>query len=191
MQVLDNYYLIGVNIHKNTETMHDLKANFDKILPIVKETLCEQLNAADNLQRYPHQPAWPDSYIITFALLQEALAIDSERWLWSKLKVDYAGDFPNLPHRTRYNRRRNRLAGWIEKLARMWSQHICPAEDIFLVDYLPVPVAHVAREHSTRVCREHYHSAPDKGYNATFGQYYIGYKLHMVVSLRGSTKAWI
>lgn len=185
MQVVDNFYLRGVNLHKNTLPMHDLKANFDKILPIIKETLHDQLNAAGNLQCYPHQPAWPDSYIMAFALLQEALAIGSERWLWSKLQADYAGDFPNLPHRTRYNHRRKRLAGWIEKLARLWSRQICPAEDTFIVDSLPVPVAHVAREHSTRVCREHYHSAPDKGYNATFGQYYIGYKLHMVVSLDG------
>jgi len=120
-----------------------------------------------------------------FALLQEVLGIGSERWLWSKLKTDYAADFPSLPHRTRYNYRRKRLAGWIERLARMWSQQMCPAEDTFIVDSLPVPVAHVAREYTTKVCREYFHSAPDKGYNATFGQYYIGYKLHMVVSLNG------
>lgn len=42
MQVVDNYHLRGVNLHKNTLTMHDLEANFEKILPIIKETLLDQ-----------------------------------------------------------------------------------------------------------------------------------------------------
>lgn len=185
MQVLDNHYLKGVNFHKNTTPMHDLKRNFDKILPIVNTTLCDQLDSRGNLQSYPRHPRVPDAHIICLALLQEALSIDSERWFWSKLQTDYGADFPDLPHLTNYNRRRKRLAGPIERLARRWARHICPDEDTFLVDSIPVPVAHIAREYSTRVCREHFISAPDKGYSAVFDQFYIGYKLHLVVSLDG------
>jgi hypothetical protein len=119
------------------------------------------------------------------ALLAEALGIDSERWLWSKLQADYSVDFSNLPHISNYNRRRKRLAGWIEQLARLWGQQICPCEDTFMVDSIPVPVAHIAREYSTKVCRERFATAPDKGYSAVYDQYYIGYKLHLVVSLKG------
>lgn len=185
MQVLDIQYLTGVNFHKNTEPMHDLKANFDKIFPIVNESLADFLNQDRNLQFYSNKPNMPDAHIISLALLQEALGIDSEHWFWSKLEADYSEDFPNLPHLSCYNRRRKRLAGWIEKLARLWGRQICPFEDTYMVDSIPVPVAHIAREHSTSVCREHFHSAPDKGYSAITGQYYIGYKLHLVVSLNG------
>lgn len=185
MQTLDIQYLRDVNSHKNTLRMHDLKTNFDKILPIVNETLADFLNSDLNVQFYPNKPRMPDAHIISLALLQEALGIDSEHWFWSKLQADYSHDFSTLPHLSCYNRRRRRLAGWIEKLARLWGRHICPYEDTYMVDSIPVPVAHIAREHSTAVCREHFHSAPDKGYSAITDQYYIGYKLHLVVSLDG------
>lgn len=184
MQVLDSYYLKGVNFHKNTKPMHDLKANFDKILPIVKLTLTDQLNDADNLQFYPNKPKLTDVCIISFALLQEALSIDSERWFWSKLKADYSQAF-DLPDLSRYNRRRKRLAYWTHQLARLWSQALSPCEDTFIVDSIPIPIAHIAREHATNVCRETFATAPDKGYSAVLGQYYIGYKLHLLVSLNG------
>ncbi|MDZ7690888.1 MAG: IS982 family transposase [Balneolaceae bacterium] len=165
--------------------MHDLKTNFDKILPIVNETLADYLNSELNVQFYPNKPAMPDAHIISLALLQEALGTRSEHWFWSKLQTDYSEDFPNLPHFTSYNRRRRRLAGWVENLARLWGRQICPCEDTYMVDSIPVPVAHIARARSTSVCREHFHSAPDKGYSAITEQYYIGYKLPLVVSLNG------
>jgi hypothetical protein len=185
MQVLDIQYLRGINYHKNTLRMHDLKTNFDKILPIVNNTLADQLNTQGNLQFYPNKPKLPDTHIISLALLQEALSIDSERWLWSKLQADYGQQFPNLPDLSRYNRRRRRLAGWIHRLAQLWSTQLTPCEDTYMVDSIPIPVAHIAREHSTAVCREQFHTAPDKGYSAVLEQYYIGYKLHLVVSLNG------
>ncbi|HLR76701.1 MAG TPA: IS982 family transposase [Balneolaceae bacterium] len=164
--------------------MHDLKDNFDKILPIVKLTLADQLNSNNNLQFYPNKPKLTDACIISFALLQEALGIDSERWFWSKLKTDYNQAF-NLPDLSRYNRRRKRLAHWTHQLARLWSKALSPGEDTFIVDSIPVPVAHIAREHATKVCRENFDTAPDKGYSAVLSQFYIGYKLHLLVSLNG------
>lgn len=185
MQVLDIQYLRSVNYHKNTLRMHDLKTNFDKILPIVKETLAEQLDQEGNLQFYPRAPQLSDVQVICLSLLQEALSIDSEHWFWSKLQADYGQAFPELPHLSNYNRRRKRLAGPTQQLARLWGQALCPHEDTFMVDSIPVPVAHIAREHSTTVCRKRFHTAPDKGYSAVLGQYYIGYKLHVVLTLDG------
>lgn len=183
--MIDNYYLKGVKSNKNTNLMHDLKTNFDKILPIVNQTLAEQINPQGNLQFYPRQPNLPDTHVIGLALLQEAISIDSENYFWSKLRNDYSTQFPELPHLSNYNRRRKRLAEVIERLSRLWSRQLCPWEDTFMVDSVPIPVAHIAREHSTRVCREALHTAPDKGYSAITDQYYIGYKLHLVVSLDG------
>lgn len=150
MQVVDNHYLNGVDHHKNTPFMHDLKANFDKILPIVKLTLTDQLNEENNLQFYPNKPTLSDVGIISFALLQEALSIDSERWFWSKLKTDYNQYF-DLPDLSRYNRRRKRLVCWTHQLTRLWSQALSPCEDTFIVDSIPIPIAHIAREHVTNI----------------------------------------
>src|SRR5699024_7852824 len=115
-----------------------LKTNFDKILPIVKKTLDDQLNEKDNLQAYPNPPDLQDAHIITLSLLQEALSIDSEHFFWSKLTSDYPEAFPDLPHLTNYNRR-----------------------------------------------RKQYRTAPDKGYSASLDHYFIGYKLHVVLTLDG------
>lgn len=49
MQVLDIQYLRSVNSRKNTLPMHDFKTNFDKILPIVNQTLADQLDPDGNL----------------------------------------------------------------------------------------------------------------------------------------------
>ena len=185
MQEFDNSYLIGVNYHKNTNPMHDLKINFDKILPIVKQTLADQLDSIGNLHNYPNKPDLPDSHIMALSLLQEALSIDSEHWYWSKLQTDYVEDFPVLPHLTNYNRRRKHLAGITEQLASFWGQALCRDEDTYIVDSIPISIAHIAREYSTTACRESFHSAPDKGYCASLDDYYIGYKLHLVVSLEG------
>ncbi|NBC03462.1 MAG: IS982 family transposase [Bacteroidetes bacterium] len=185
MQVIDNAYLKGVNYHKNTNPMHDLKTNFDKILPIVNQTLADQLDIYGNLHAYPNKPDLPDAHIMALSLLQEALSIDSEHWYWSKLQTDYTEAFPDLPHLTNYNRRRKYLAGKTEQLACFWGQALCPDEDTYIVDSIPISIAHIAREHSTTACRESFHSAPDKGYCASLDDYYIGYKLHLVVSLDG------
>jgi len=185
MQTVDNTYLKGVNSHKNTNSMHDLKTNFDKILPIVKQTLSDQLDSCGNLHAYPNKPSLPDTHILALSLLQETLSIDSEHWFWSKLQTDYTEEFPNLPHLTNYNRRRKYLAGFTEQLACFWGQTLCPEEDTYIVDSIPISIAHIAREASTTACRESFHSAPDKGYCASLDDYYIGYKLHLVVSLNG------
>lgn len=185
MQRIDIQYLTSVNSQQNTVPMHDLKTNFDKILTIVNKTLADQLSKEGNLQHYPHKPKLPDAHIIALTLCQEALSIDSERWFWSKLQTDYKEHFSCLPHRTRFNHRRKRLARWIHQLASLWGKQIRPYEDTFMVDSIPVPVAHIAREHRTNVCREHFSTAPDKGYSAVLEQYYIGYKLHLVVGLDG------
>jgi hypothetical protein len=59
MQVIDNSYLKGVNFHKNTNPMHDLKTNFDKIVPIVNQTLSDQLDSYGNRMPIPTNRTCP------------------------------------------------------------------------------------------------------------------------------------
>jgi hypothetical protein len=89
--------------------MHNLKTNFDKIYKIVKSSLSSRLDISDNLQFYPRQPKMNDCSIIALAICAESLGIDSENYLWGKLKKDYHQDFPALIDRSNFNKRRRRL----------------------------------------------------------------------------------
>src|SRR5699024_4961637 len=139
MQVLDNHYLKGVNFQLNTKPMHDLKTSFEIISAVVKKTLDDQLDESANLQSYPNPSDVFDAHIITLSLLQEALSIDSEHFLWSKMQTDYAEAFPELPHLSNYNRRRKRLATSTEQLARLRGWELCRDEAAVIVDWVAVP----------------------------------------------------
>lgn len=92
--MLDNVYLKGVNYHKNTTPVHDLKDNFDKILPIVNGTLHDQLNKAQNLQFYSHKPSWPDTYIITLPCCKRPWALAANDGCGVSLKRITPPTFP-------------------------------------------------------------------------------------------------
>jgi hypothetical protein len=165
--------------------MHDLKTNFDKILGIVKTTLMNDLNPDGNLQHYPRKPKMTDSEIIALSLCQECLSIDSENWFLAKLKSDYSTVFTGLIHITNYNKRRKRLASWAQQVNKVLSGGLLGDEDAFIVDSIPVPVCKLAREHQLKACRQDFETAPDKGYSAIHKQYYIGYKLHLLIGVNG------
>ncbi len=63
MQVIDNVYFNGVKSNKNTNPMHDLKTNFEKILPIVNQTLADQIDPEGNQQFYPNRPKLSDTAV--------------------------------------------------------------------------------------------------------------------------------
>lgn len=179
------YFRVLPQTQKNT-AMHDLPANYLKIFDLVKEALEEYLADGKNLQFYPNAPKMSDVEIISLAITAECLGIDSENLLWVKIKKNYAGAFPNLPHRTRYNARRKKLLPWISFCADKWSMKIGAIERQFIVDSIPIPICKICREKRSRVCRR----ADDalqaaKGYNPTEKQYYIGFKLHLVTCKRG------
>lgn len=183
MHFTDNQYLRIITTKPSD--MHDLKLNFDKFHQITKKYLLNELNSFGNVQFYRNPPKMSDGEIISLAVCQEALGIDSEHWFHSKLKADYRSHFPHLPHITRYNFRRKRLAPWIQKLNEIMACELNEGEDFFIVDSMPVPICKNAREKRLRACRQVFETAPDKGYSAVNGQYFIGYKLHLVISLKG------
>ena len=171
--------------HKYTFIMHNLKTNFDKILDITKSFFQGSLNADGNFYYYPNKPKMSDSEIIAMSLLCETIGIDSENYLFGKLKSDHHQDFPNLISRSRFNRRRKRLGNLIARLNRKISSFLNEGEDIYLVDSIPIPICQIAREKSCKICKEDFETAPDKGYSAVSKSWYYGYKLHLATSIRG------
>jgi len=165
--------------------MHNLETNFAKIYHIVKSSLSTKLNELDNLQFYPRTPKMNDCSIIALSVCAEALGIDSENYLWSKLKKDYAAAFPNLTHRSNFNKRRRRLQFYIHHVTEQIAALLNGGEDVFLVDSIPVPVCKIAREKRCKFGKIFFETAPDKGYSAVSKSYYYGYKLHLVTSVKG------
>jgi hypothetical protein len=85
--------------------MHNIKTNFEKILQITKSLFKSDVDSHSNFQFYPFRPKMNDLEIVSLSCCMEALSIDSENLLWSKLKKEYSSDFPNLIDRSRFNRR--------------------------------------------------------------------------------------
>jgi len=186
IHITENQYLNSVNSHINAiKHMHDLKANFLKMLQITNAALKNEVNQDGNVHLYPRKPKLSDTEIIALSLCQECLSIDSENWFLAKLKSGYRSDFPNLVHITNYNKRRKRLAAWTELANRRLATMLNEGEDVFMVDSIPVPVCKLARGKQLRACRHDFETAPDKGYSAVYKQYYIGYKLHLTIGMNG------
>ena len=165
--------------------MHNLKTNFDKFIGITKSFFSSSINGFDNFQIYPRNPKMSDCQIIALALTAESIGIDSENYFFGKLKSDYREDFPNLIDRCNFNRRRKRLSPKIAELNLGLANLLNEGEDTYIVDSIPVPVCQIAREKRSKICRENFETAPDKGYSAVSKAYYYGYKLHLVTSVRG------
>jgi IS5 family transposase len=166
--------------------MHDLYSIYVKVRKSVKEALKQYLVSGQNLAIYPNPPKMCDLDIISLSVTAEALGIDSENFLWSKLKKDYADRFPDLIHRTRYNARRKSLRDWMVVCSDIWSEQISVGETTFIVDSIPIPICKMSREKSVRICRkscDEYKAS--KGWSATERNYFIGYKLHLITSSTG------
>lgn len=189
MQITDKQYIVDINYHIKHYKMHDLYSNFQKFYDIAKEVLAEDLNKDENLDSYRNSPKMSDVRIIALSLCCEALGIDSENYFWGKLKSDYAALFPDLPHRTNFNRRRKRLSNFIHLLTERLSAKLGEGEDCFIMDSIPIPVCNIAREKRCKICREDYETSPDKGFTASLAKWFYGYKLQLVTTINGVYKS--
>ena len=165
--------------------MHNLKSNFDKIFNIIKLFFKGYIDADDNYYFYPNKPKMSDCEIITLSIVGETQGIDSENYLFGKIKSDHIHDFPNLIDRSRFNRRRRRLSDLIAQLNDQISSLLNAGENIYLVDSIPVPICKNARISRSKICKDDYETAPDRGYSAGNKAYFYGYKLHLATSVRG------
>ncbi len=161
--------------------MHNIKTNFGRFYRICKEFFEEEADGKGNFQFYPKAPAMADLEVIALACLMEALGIDSENLLWSKIKKDYPGMFPHLICRTRFNRRRRRLQPYIVKVQDKVSARLEEQSQSMVIDSIPVPVVKLAREKTYKAFRKSFETAPAKGYSAVNKGWFIGYKLHVVI----------
>jgi hypothetical protein len=68
--------------------MHNIRTNFSKFYGICKELFEKEVDSRKNFQFYPVLPKMNDLEVVALSYCMEALSIDSENLLWSKLKTD-------------------------------------------------------------------------------------------------------
>lgn len=165
--------------------MHNLKSNFDRIKPIVKESLADFIDSNGNIKKVGAKPKFSDVDIITLALVEESLSINSENLLFSKLRSEYREEFPRLIDRSQFNRRRKYLCNIIDSVRLNLVRKLLPSENTFILDSLPIEICKFARAKRIKICKENIETAPAYGYCAAQNTHYFGYKFHGVCSLNG------
>lgn len=126
-----------------------------------------------------------DCSIIALSICAESIGLDSENYLWSKIRKDHKSDFPKLVDKSNFNKRRRRLHLYVHEVTRCIVGELNKSEGVFLIDSIPVPICKIAREKHCKFGKDCFETSPDKGYSAISKQYYYGYKLHLVTSSKG------
>lgn len=172
--------------------MHDLKVIYYKVKQTLKKHAKEYFENDWNIQFYPNPPKMTDLEVIALSITAECVQIDSENLLWSKLKKDYPNLIDNLPHRTKFNKRRKRMVDTLSHCLRNLSDEICKnvESSTLIIDSMPISTCKIVREKSSNACRNlAVDEVPaDKGKNVILGGWYIGYKFHLITTDKGVYK---
>ena len=184
MHIVDIQYFKGSKI-KTLSAMHDLRAMYEKTLEYAIEMFENDTDDNGNFQFYPRKAKMSDLQVIALAVAAESVCIDSENWLYSKLRTDYRTSFPELIDRTGFNRRRRQLQERIVELTKRLSMTLGVESSIMIVDSMPCPIVKNSRERSFTICKQDAVNAPRKGYSAVDKRFFIGYKLHLLTSEHG------
>ena len=89
-----------------------------------------------------------DSEIITLAIVGEIHGISSEKAWFNYVRKNFKDLFPNLSHRTRFNRTRRNLVSVIDAIRKEISKYLgYNQSDIYIVDSMPIPICGFGRAH--------------------------------------------
>lgn len=173
--------------HNNllTKLMHDIYRNYSKVFQTIKSLELPIFDELGNVARHGLRPQFSDLEVISLVLTAEYMSLDSENWLFNKIKSDYSHQFPNLIDRSRYNRRKRQLFPVLEIVRKELAAKFLEFEEYFIIDSMPLEVCKIAREKRSSICKEYYESSPDKGFCASQNFYFYGYKLQGVCSVNG------
>ena len=161
--------------------MNDFNASYKKILHVLKT-----ITGKENFLNQRRKPKLTDIELIAINLTAEYLSIDSECQLFRKLPCKLKRKI----ERSVYNRRRRRLFFVIEEIRKKLSDQFNKYENYYIVDSMPLEVVKLSRSNRSKICKEDFHTSPDKGYSASQKMYYYGYKLHAVCSIDGVIKSF-
>jgi len=156
--------------------MNNLIANYKRILEVLRKISNENL-----LSYQRRQPMLSDLELVSLSITSEYMGIDSETHLFRLLPKTILSKI----ERSVYNRRRRRLVFHIDEIRLKLASYFNEFEDCFIVDSMPLEVCKLSRSSRSKICKEQQYSSPDKGYCASQGLNYYGYKLHAICSVNG------
>lgn len=123
-----------------------------------------------------------DPEIITLSIMQEGRSNDSELSFHRRVQVDYLHLFPDLISRSRYHRRRKDLMGLQREMLRLLMDRMRLVAAWLLVDSAPIITAKSPRWKSAQMSIW----AAQPGYCPSKRQFFLGFRLHLVVSNHGA-----
>ena len=97
--------LVVIKTLNSNHRMHNLYANFVRILEVCKQYSQDLVNDKGNMPRCGVVPKFSDLEVIALSLTQETMGYDSECYLFGQLE-DYRSKLPHLISRRQYNDRR-------------------------------------------------------------------------------------
>jgi len=129
-----------------------------------------------------------DSEVIAIELVGEFLGIDRDARLFWHFRAHHAREFPALArvHRTTFARQAANLWRVKQLLQRRLADRLAGPRAPWLVDSMPVPVCRFGRGGYCRAFR----GQAAFGYDPVQKQAYLGFRLHLRVSLDGAILAY-
>lgn len=123
-----------------------------------------------------------DIEIVALSMTAEFMSIDSENSFFNQLQN--AG-IANLIERSQFNKRRRKLFMFAEEVRTVLYTKFTEFENYFIVDSMPLEICKTARQNRAKICKEDFHTSPDKGFCASQNTWFYGYKLHGVCTISG------
>ncbi len=161
--------------------MNNFKANYNKILEVLKS-----ITEKEQFLNQKRKPKLKDIELIAMNLTAEYMSIDSECQLFREISID----LKNKIERSVYNRRKRKLFFAMEFIRNELSNKFNEFEKYFVVDSMPLEVAKLPRSNRSKICKEEFYSAPNRGFCASQNMHYYGYKIHAVCSIEGVFKSF-
>ena len=123
-----------------------------------------------------------DSEIITLTIVGEIHGISSERAWFNYVRKNLKDLFPNLGHRTRFNRTERNLESVINAIRKEIGNYLgYNQSDFYIIDSMPIHVCGFGRAHFSKRFRD----ISSYGYCASKKETYYLLKLHTAVTLDG------
>ena len=166
--------------------MCNLYTKFVKFLEICKQISHDLVTEKGNTLRPGPVPRFSDLEVIALSMAAETEEIDSENWLFEGRLKECRDSIPNLISRRQFNDRRKAVSGLQEQIRSRTAKEMDGGEDYFCIDSKPIEVCRVARGKRSKMGQDgDFAKAPDLGYCASQGNYFFGYKLHVLCGLSG------
>lgn len=148
------------------------------------EEVYKEITALRPLRRGGFAPALSDVEVLTMEIIGEMEGRNGDRAIWRYFKEHWLDWFPNLTAYKTFAKHCANLC-WIKQeiLQRLFGA----ADDVHIIDGVPMPLCHKARAHRSRMLDE----VAAWGFCAAKDEHYYGLRGHIVLAMKGFIAAFI